>query len=188
MFNEEDQHLLIEWLADYDWIEKKEYGQNIEYLECVSDILKHPVFQSMNQFIQHGNTTTMTHCIRVSYLSYQICKKFGWNYRLAARAGLLHDLFLYDWHNHAKSTGEYFHGLTHPKKALTNARKYFHLTLMEEDAILRHMWPLTPIPPKSLEGLALIYADKMCSTAETFGSVKNLLAGEYHGVLGRVFK
>lgn len=25
-------------------------------------------------------------------------------------AGLLHDLFLYDWHFHAKETGNYFHG------------------------------------------------------------------------------
>lgn len=28
-----------------------------EYMDCVRDILCHPVFQSMDRYIQHGNTT-----------------------------------------------------------------------------------------------------------------------------------
>lgn len=151
------------------------YEDDQDYLECVSDILKHPVFLSMDQYIQHGHTTCLTHSIQVSYMSYCICKKRGWEYRQAARAGLLHDLFLYDWHTHARETGEYFHGFTHPKTAYQNARKYFDLTDIEKDLILRHMWPLTPIPPKYKEGLALIYADKICSLSETAARMKNWL-------------
>ena len=109
-----------------------------EYLECVRDILDHPVFQSMDEYIQHGNTTCKEHCMRVSYVSYRLCRRFGGNWRSAARAGLLHDLFLYDWHTHAKETGQRFHGFTHPRTALENARKYFTLTWEEENAILRH--------------------------------------------------
>ena len=41
--------------------------------------------------------------------------------------------------------------------------------------ILRHMWPLTPIPPKSVEGFVLLYADKFCGTAEVAGRIKHLL-------------
>ena len=139
-----------------------------EYLECVRDILDHPVFQSMDEYIQHGNTTCKEHCMRVSYMSYRLCRRMGGNWRSAARAGLLHDLFLYDWHTHAKETGHRFHGFTHPRTALENARKYFQLTGEEENAILRHMWPLTPIPPATAAGFALTAADKLCSLEETW--------------------
>ena len=138
-----------------------------EYLECVRDILDHPVFQSMDEYIQHGNTTCKEHCMRVSYVSYRLCRRIGGNWRSAARAGLLHDLFLYDWHTHAKETGHRFHGFTHPRTALENARKYFKLTWEEENAILRHMWPLTPVPPASAVGFAVTAADKLCSLEET---------------------
>ena len=47
------------------------------YLDCVRDILEHPVFQSMDEYIQHGNTTCKEHCMRVSYLSYRICVRRG---------------------------------------------------------------------------------------------------------------
>ena len=46
-------------------------------MECVADILDHPVFQSMDQYIQHGTTTCKCHCIQVSYLAYKLCKRFG---------------------------------------------------------------------------------------------------------------
>lgn len=122
--------------------------------------------------MQHGDTTCKAHCIKVSYFSYRICRRLGWDYVQTARAGLLHDLFLYDWHTHAKETGEHFHGFTHPRRALANAEKYFDLTDKEKDMILRHMWPLTPVPPKSREGMAIIYADKFCGLAETAARVK----------------
>lgn len=158
------------------WAEKAEYEKDQEYLECVSDILESPVFQSMDQFIQHGDTTCKDHCIMVSYMSYQICKRRGWNYRQTARAALLHDLFLYDWHTHARDTGEHFHGFTHPRAAMNNAAVYFQVTDMEKDMILRHMWPLTPIPPKSREGFVIIYADKQCGLSEVFSRMWRWLA------------
>ena len=34
-------------------------------------------------------------------------------------------------------------------------------------AILRHMWPLTPIPPSTKAGYAVTFADKYCSSVET---------------------
>ena len=122
-----------------------EITEDQEYMECVKDILCHPVFQSMDQYIQHGTTTCKTHCIQVSYLGYKLCKQLGGNWRSAARAGLLHDLFLYDWHTHAKETGQYFHGFTHPKAALENADRYFRLTGEERMIILRHMQLLVRI-------------------------------------------
>ena len=138
-----------------------------EYLACTEDIRKHPVFESMDQYIQHGTTTCRDHCIRVSYLGYKICRAIGGNWRSAARAGLLHDLFLYDWHTHARDTGKHLHGLTHPKTALANAGMYFDLNWEERNIILRHMWPLTLIPPVTRAGFAIVWADKVCSLEET---------------------
>lgn len=85
------------------------------------------------------------------------------------RGGLLHDLFLYDWHDHFKETGSRFHGFTHPKSAFKNADQFFHLNKVEKDIILKHMWPLTIIPPKYKESVVVCMMDKYCSTMETVG-------------------
>ena len=53
-----------------DMPEANEYLMDPGYMECVADILDHPVFQSMDQYIQHGTTTCKCHCIQVSYLAY----------------------------------------------------------------------------------------------------------------------
>lgn len=161
----------------------KKYLTDYEYMECVQDILDSEVFLSTSQFIQHGDTTCMEHCIQVSYLSYCICRKYGWDYRAAARAGLLHDLFLYDWHTHAKETGNHFHGFTHPRIAARNAEIYFSITKEEKRMIARHMWPLTFLPPMSREGMALTYADKVCSATEVIDQMRRwlpVLAGNNH--------
>ena len=53
--------------------------------------------QKMKNFRQHYETTCFDHCYTVSYYCYLICKKYKLDYISAARAGMLHDLFLYDW-------------------------------------------------------------------------------------------
>ncbi len=169
---QEEKEEVMRWAEDSSWVEEEYYSEDLEYMDCVRDILDSPVFQSMDRFMQHGDTTCKAHCIKVSYMSYCICKRLGWDHREVARAGLLHDFFLYDWHTHAKETGEHFHGFTHPRVAHNNAVKHFELTEKEKDMILRHMWPLTPIPPKSREGFAIIYSDKFCGLAETAARIK----------------
>lgn len=149
------------------------WSKDQEYLACVRDILDNEIFQSMDQFIQHGHTTCREHCIQVSYIAYEICRNNGWDSRSAARAGLLHDLFLYDWHTYARETGKYFHGFTHPRVAMDNAVKYFQASEKVQNMILRHMWPLTPVPPRYREGYAIVYADKLCGLTEFISHVKD---------------
>ena len=104
-----------------------------EYLECVSELLENDSVQSMRKYIQHGTTTTFDHCVAVSYESYKIAKKMGMDYRSVARAGLLHDLFLYDWHkNPEKKPLFQKHGFTHPFRALKNASDLFDLNDIEK--------------------------------------------------------
>lgn len=140
-----------------------------EYIAAVQDILENESFQSTKDYPQHGTTSCLAHCVAVSYLSYLTCKKRGLDAVSAARAGLLHDLFLYDWHDHYKDTGKWFHGLSHPKVALENAEKEFDLNDVERDIIIKHMWPLTPVPPLYKESYVVLYHDKVCSTRETLG-------------------
>ena len=49
---------------------------------------------------------------------------------------------------------------------LQNARADFALSPIEENAILRHMFPLTLIPPRCREGWLVCLADKICAVCE----------------------
>ena len=124
------------------------YSDNInnedikEFLDITNDLIEHPVVLQMKDFRQHYNTSCYQHCIEVAYWSYLFCKKHNLDYKSAARAGLLHDLFLYDWrHSHKDLVG--WHAFVHPKIALENASKIFNLNDKEKDIILKHMWPVT---------------------------------------------
>lgn len=138
-----------------------------EFFEIISDIYETPEFQSMAQYIQHANINRCQHIMSVAYLSYLNAKELGRNYVSAARAAMLHDLFYYDWHVPGDGTHR-LHGYRHPGFALKNAKKLFKLTELEEDIILRHMWPLTPKPPKYPESLIVCLCDKYCAHQESF--------------------
>lgn len=60
------------------------------------------------------------------------------------------------------------HGFTHGGTAMRNAMRDFHLNRVERDSIENHMFPLTPIPPRYLEGYLVTIADKISATRETF--------------------
>ncbi len=138
-----------------------------EYLAIVKDILMNPEFQRLKEFFHH-NSSVYEHARRVSYLSYRICKLFDLDYRAAARGGLLHDFFLYDWRNHSEPelAKEKFHGLHHPAIALKNSMRHFELTDKEKDIIVKHMWPLTLTPPRYRESYVVTFVDKYLSSAE----------------------
>ena len=82
--------------------------------------------------------------------------------------GCLHDLFLYDWHTHARETGERLHGFTHAEKAYKNAGKIFRLNRVERDVIRNHMWPVTlRSVPRTREGWMIVLTDKYSGLLET---------------------
>ncbi len=141
-----------------------------EFQEYIRELDENEAVQSMKQYIQHGTTTTYEHCLNVSYISYKIAKKLNLDARSTARAALLHDLFLYDWHKTTEKKPLFKkHGFTHAKTALDNACKYFELNEIEKDIIAKHMWPLTfRHIPKYKESVIVTLVDKRCSTIETF--------------------
>ena len=144
-----------------------------EYLAIIKDLLNTKELQILKTNIQHGDITTYEHVRSVSYISYRICKKWGLNYRAAARAGLLHDLVYYDWH--VKDKSHRFHGYRHPGFALHNALKLTKLSDLEKDIIIRHMWPLTIIPPKYIEAMIVSCVDKYCAAKETMRRYEPIL-------------
>ncbi len=146
----------------------RDYRKDKEFMDCVRDIYTAEIFRREEEFIQHGTTTTFDHSLDVAYMTFLICKERGWDARAGARAGMLHDFFLYDWHKPARETGGYFHGFTHPFAAARNAKRYFRITPKEENMIKTHMFPLTLLPPLSKEGWVLTYADKYCTCVEFF--------------------
>lgn len=128
--------------------------------------LKTTRFVENKDFVQHGNTSLYQHCISVAYRSIIIAVKFNLNIdmRSMVRGALLHDYYLYDWHN---KTVRELHGFHHPRIAYENATRDFDLNPIEQDIIRKHMFPLTPKPPMHKEGWIICIADKLCSTQET---------------------
>jgi len=144
----------------------KKDTRSTEYYHYVKDLLDNEVVQSMKQFRHHYGTTCLQHSINVSYYNYLICKKLGFDAKAGARAGLLHDLFLYDRKVYIRTKGESLHGFRHPKIALDNANSHFELNECEEDIIEKHMWPLTLELPKYRESYVIVFVDKYCAVAE----------------------
>lgn len=135
-----------------------------EYKACVEDLLAHDMVQKMDNHVQHCDTSRLQHSINVSYYSFLICYRMGWDYRSAARAGLLHDLFFYDWRT--KKAIRSNHAAWHPRVAYDNAKKITELNKVETDAILKHKWPCTPVPPRYVESYVLTFVDKISAIFE----------------------
>ena len=120
-------------------------------------------------YIQHGSISVYTHCVNVARMSVKIAKWLPIHINMDALVigALLHDYFLYDWHDKNRENYQKLHGFYHPGIALKNARKEYHLTRREEDIIKKHMWPLTVVPPLCREAWVVTAADKYCSLLET---------------------
>jgi uncharacterized protein len=134
-----------------------------EFERHVGDLLGHPELLRLDEHTHHYYGTRLSHSLSVAYKSYRVAAALGLDSRSAARGGLLHDL-CYHRHN------GFWHDLRmlfrHPKDALANAGRSFTLNRVEKNIILRHMWLVTPIPPKYAEGYIVTFVDKYCAAAE----------------------
>ena len=143
--------------------------KNDEFNLIIADIINNDVVLSMKNFRQHYNIDCFSHCYNVAYYSYKVAKKLKLDYKSMARAGMLHDLFLYDWHTKKRKKGEKFHAFSHGKIALDNASQLFDLNDTEKDIILNHMWPVTLRIPRTKEGIIITITDKYATIREGIG-------------------
>ena len=90
-------------------------------------------------------------------------------------APLLHDFYLYDWHEAAPP----FHGYRHPFCAVREAEARFQLNPVERDIIKKHMFPLTPFPPVNLESRIVCYADKASAVEDYSGLIKQFFKTKF---------
>lgn len=121
-------------------------------------------------FIQHGDVSVHAHVLSVSRTSIAMADFLGRagvrvDRASLIRGALLHDYFLYDWHDPDPS--HRLHGFTHPFAALARAEEDFELTARERNIIARHMFPLVPVPPTCREAWIVCLADKACALHET---------------------
>lgn len=145
-----------------------------EFHSHIDTLLENESVKKLDDFTQHYCYTRLKHSLDVAYYSFVISRTFGWDSRSAARAGLLHDLFLYDWRE--TDTGKN-HATHHPQVALENARRICELNPIEEDIIKKHMWLITPIPPRYKEGFVVTFVDKICAAREFILGVFTARAG-----------
>lgn len=155
-------------------IYKELIDEDKEFQDIIKPLIENETVQQMKNFRQHYETSCFEHCYMAAYYCYLICKKFHLDYKSAARAAMLHDLFLYDWRERQPDR-KGLHAFTHGKKACENACELFDLNKKEKDIIINHMWPVTISFPKSLEGFILTFVDKYCAISESFEILKSRL-------------
>lgn len=157
--------------------DKNSIYKDKQYMDIVKNIISNDLVKKMKQYRQHYNTNCFDHCLYVSYNLYLLCKKYNLDYASAARAGMVHDLFLYDWRKR-ENDRKGFHAFTHPKTAYENAKKVFKVNNKEKDIILKHMWPVTPGVPRYKETFLMTYVDKYFACAE------RKLSNNFHNTIG----
>ena len=153
---------------------------NIEYIEIIKyygkDILKSENMQKEKKYMQHGNISVFDHSVNVAIECLKLVHKLGIpvDLKTLIRGALLHDYFLYDWHEPDKS--HRLHGFKHAKTALINAEKEYELNDIEKNMIYCHMFPLNLRIPKYRESIILTIADKIVATKETLEPYKRLIS------------
>jgi len=141
------------------------------------DILSSRGMACERGFLQHGNTSVFEHSVRVTVACLVVAEalRLAVDERALVRGALLHDYFLYDWHD--RSTSRPHHATRHGAYALENAERDFELGVVERDMIASHMFPLAPMP-RHRESWVLTLADKGVSAGETIAGLVRRVRGK----------
>lgn len=156
---------------------KLEHEDEKKFRHILTEVCKSSRMMQESKFTQHGSTSVFRHSVAVAYVSLWLARQMDISVdeKALIRGALLHDYFLYDWHE--KDASHKWHGLYHAEKALKNAMEDFDLNRVEKDMIRRHMFPLNLRPPKYKESWILCGADKICSSKETVEGILEKVSG-----------
>ena len=136
------------------------------------DILTSRGMAESRNYCIHGYSNVYDHSLSVAAVSLRLARFLHEPVDDTAliRGALLHDYFLYDWHDREKYRMK--HGFTHARTALHNAvRDFAPLGTVEKDIILRHMFPLNPHLTGCRESWLVCCADKYCAGRERIGGL-----------------
>lgn len=146
------------------------------YEDIVKDILSNPEFQKLKSEPHHG-ISRYEHCLRVSKGSYLVAKSLRMKNLIGiTRASLLHDFYT---DNYLNGYNSYERLRVHPNVALKNARKFYDLSDMEADIIVKHMFPHTKELPKYKETYLVSVMDKLVASYEMVRFKASLKLGIY---------
>lgn len=148
-------------------IKHKDINSQKEFIDLTFHIMENEEFLKLQNIRHHLHTTRLMHSLHVAYCSYYTCKKNNLDYKSITRAAILHDFFHID-NNYENLINRYLLGYSHPKMAANKALDFYDLNKLEYNCIIRHMFPLTFIPPKYKEAWIIIYWDKIWGIRECF--------------------
>ena len=132
------------------------------YYNIYSEFYSVNKFRELKSMTHHGNNR-LDHINRVSKLSFNISKLLKLDYVSCTRGALLHDFFTT---KDIKRGKRYLRD--HPKVALENSKEYFDINEIEEDIILKHMYPMVKGRPMYPESKVVCLSDKIVSCYEFF--------------------
>ena len=142
--------------------------QNRFFRDILAEVREKTRLDEMKQYLSHSDISVYTHAVKVAYTAYRFAVKYNipCDLRALVRGGLLHDYYLYDWHDPNK--GFRWHGFKHHRLALANAERDLPLTRRERNIIASHMFPLTFWSvPRCREAWMVTVADKIVASEET---------------------
>lgn len=134
-----------------------------QFVELIKDYYESDGIKQMDEYIQHGRTTTLEHCENVAWISYLINEKLHLNAdeKELIEAAMFHDLYLHD-RNDGDATRKINGG---ENSDIASNKSGMHQK--EQETIRSHMWPLNIVKiPKSREAMIIYLADKYCALIE----------------------
>lgn len=143
-----------------------------EFMKIAGDILDSSMFRELDRCEHHVDISRQQHSINVAYIAFAAARFLGLDARSALRAGLMHDLFFY---NYKDTDLGIKHSYVHPIQALNNASRLTELNETEREIIKCHMWPLCNTSPRHLETYLISLVDKYCAVVEVFDYLKRYL-------------
>lgn len=159
-----------------------------EFLNIIQNIKRADYFNASRTYQHHGGKSTVyRHSIRCAYRAYRIGKYFKIGkdkLKSTVIAALLHDSYGYDRvanhvgivssikYNNGLEKLTHLHAFYHGKEAVDFTSQYVELNKNQKDAIIKHMFPLYPLPPLHIEGWILTLADKLVATEECIDTAK----------------
>lgn len=117
-------------------------------------------------YMHHGYTSIFTHSLHVTKESIRLAQRFNVKVDMSSliRGCLLHDYYLYDWHDREANKGG--HLFKHASIALKNATRDYDLNKIEKNMIYTHMFPANIRIPRYKESIILCISDKICALRE----------------------
>ena len=135
---------------------------NLEYNNIYKEFEENPEFKKLSENIHHG-LTRLEHVNRVAKWSFYMSKILKLDTISTTRGALLHDFFTSDNINR-ENYKDFLK--EHPLIALENSKKYFKINKIEEDIIIKHMYPITRKKPIYKESRLVSVVDKVVSCYE----------------------